>query len=43
MKKFRCNHCNTVVKKETTKQLRKEYPFYCKKCDENKYRFETHK
>lgn len=43
MKRARCNNCNSVVAKETTKGLRKEYPFYCKCCGENLYRFETHK
>lgn len=43
MKRARCNVCKSVVKKETTKGLRKEYPFYCPTCDENKFRFETHK
>lgn len=43
MKKARCNKCNTIVKKETSKGLRKEYPFYCPKCCENLYRFETNK
>lgn len=32
-----CRFCGCVVKKET--QL--DYPFYCPKCDENRYRFET--
>lgn len=43
MKKARHKKCSTVVKKETSKGLRKEYPFYCPKCDENLYRFETYK
>ena len=43
MQKARCNKCNKIVKKETIKGLRKEYPFYCPNCDENLYRIETHK
>jgi predicted RNA-binding Zn-ribbon protein involved in translation (DUF1610 family) len=43
MKIARCNMCNTKVKKETTKELRKEYSFYCPCCGESLYRFETHK
>lgn len=42
MKTFRkCLRCGTYVKKETNKVLRKEYPFYCPKCDENMWYFET--
>ena len=42
MNTFRkCKRCGSYVKKETTKGLRKEYPFYCPSCDENMYRFET--
>lgn len=37
----KCIRCNTYVKRETSKGLRREYPFYCPKCDENMYRFET--
>jgi Zn finger protein HypA/HybF involved in hydrogenase expression len=43
MKRARCNRCNTVVRKETHKGLREVYPFYCPCCDENMFRFETHK
>lgn len=43
MKKARCNRCKTKVRKETHKDLRKEYDFYCPICDENLYRVETHK
>jgi len=43
MKRARCNKCNVILKKETHRELRKEYPFYCPCCDENVYRFETHK
>lgn len=38
-----CKKCGHKVKKETTKGLRKEYPYYCPYCDENMYRFETTK
>lgn len=37
-----CNRCGTVVVKETDKELMKEYPYYCPKCDENMYSFEIH-
>ena len=30
------------VRKETDKELKKEYPYYCPTCDENMYEFETH-
>lgn len=32
-----CKHCSMQVKKET----KLDYPFYCPRCDENLYRFET--
>lgn len=35
-------HNGHLVRKETDKQLRKEYPFYCPTCDENMYSFETY-
>ena len=38
-----CQRCNTMVKHETDRDLKKEYPFYCPHCDENMYRFETYK
>ncbi len=38
-----CKRCGHKVKRETTKGLRKEYPYYCPYCDENMYRFETEK
>ena len=42
MKTFRkCRKCNAWMKRETSKELRKEYPFYCPCCNENMYRFET--
>ena len=40
MKRY-CRKCGTKVRKETEKELRKEYPFYCPKCDENLFGFET--
>lgn len=33
-----CIRCESPVKRETKI---KEYPFYCPRCDENMYRFET--
>lgn len=41
--KRRCKRCGTIIKKETHRGLRKEYPFYCPCCNENVYRFETTK
>ena len=38
-----CCRCGNPVERETHKELRKEYPFYCPTCDENMYRFETEK
>ena len=32
-----CKYCGTQVRKET----KLDYPFYCPRCDENLYRFET--
>lgn len=42
-KKRYCNRCGEIVRRETEKELRREYPFFCPNCDENMYRFETHK
>ena len=36
-----CKCCGTIVETETDKGLRKEYPYYCPRCEENKYTFET--
>ncbi len=33
-----CMRCGTEVRRET---VVKQYPFYCPKCDENEFRFET--
>jgi len=33
-----CDHCNTEVERET----KLDYPYYCPRCDENLYSFETH-
>lgn len=35
-----CRRCGTEVQKEEDEELRKEYPYYCPKCDENMYSFE---
>lgn len=40
-KKIRVCHLGHVVIKETNKQLKKEYPYYCPTCDENMYNMET--
>jgi predicted RNA-binding Zn-ribbon protein involved in translation (DUF1610 family) len=42
-KKLYCNRCGGLVVKEREPGLRKEYPFFCPECDENMYRFETHR
>ena len=38
-----CFRCHKLVKRETDKDLKKEYPYYCPHCDENMYKFETYK
>ena len=38
-----CNKCGSVVVKETDEELQKKYKFYCIKCGENLFEFETHK
>lgn len=44
MKRLRyCKRCGCKVLRETTKGLRKEYPFFCPTCDQNMYRIETFK
>lgn len=43
VKKVYCKNCGHQVQRETHKGLRKEYPYYCPHCDENKYRFEVRK
>ena len=35
-----CSRCGTGVQPEKDRGLRKEYPYYCPKCDENMYSFE---
>lgn len=40
MKKLICKKCGNEVLAEKDKALKKEYPYYCSFCDENKYRFE---
>ena len=40
MKKLICKKCGNEVLPEKDKALKKEYPYYCSFCDENKYRFE---
>ena len=41
--KVYCRRCDHQVKRETSKDLRKEYSYYCPYCDENMYSFETYK
>ncbi len=36
-----CSKCRAKVKKEKSKELKKEYPYYCPNCCENLYSFET--
>lgn len=36
-----CKCCGTIVETEADRELRKEYPYYCPRCEENKYTFET--
>lgn len=36
-----CNRCGHMVFPETDSGLKKEYPYYCKYCDENLYEMET--
>lgn len=40
MKKLVCKKCGNEVLPEKDKALKKEYPYYCSFCDENKYSFE---
>lgn len=40
MKKLVCKKCGNEVLPEKDKALKKEYPYYCSFCDENRYRFE---
>lgn len=36
-----CNRCGHKVFHETDSELKKEYPYFCKHCDENLYEMET--
>lgn len=36
-----CIHCGSAVRRERNRELRKEYPYYCPRCDENMYGFEA--
>ncbi len=38
-----CKKCGREILPENDKALKKEYPYYCSFCDENKYEFENHK
>ena len=39
-KKKLCPKCLNILKNETNKKLKREYPFFCSSCDENFYNFE---
>lgn len=39
-KRIVCKRCGAEVQPEEDEVLRKEYPYYCPKCDENMYSFE---
>ena len=36
-----CKRCGSFVELEKDEELKKEYPYYCPRCDENMYSFET--
>lgn len=36
-----CKRCGSEVRKETDKELKKKYPYYCPVCDENMFEFEV--
>ncbi len=38
--KMVCRRCGAAVCRETDRDLKKEYPYYCPCCDENMYSFE---
>ena len=44
MKKEKAKYCRCGEKviKETDKELKKNYPYYCPACNENMYNFELH-
>ena len=41
MERLVCRRCGAEVEPEKNEKLKEEYPFYCPKCDENLYVFET--
>lgn len=43
VKNIYCKRCGHKVVRETCKELKKTYPFYCANCDEDMFRFETYK
>lgn len=43
IKNVYCNKCGHKVKRETNRDLRKEYKYYCDYCNENLYFIETYK
>lgn len=38
-----CLRCGHQVRRETDKDLKKEYPYFCPYCYENVFTFETYK
>lgn len=40
MNKLICKKCGREILPENDNALKKEYPYYCSFCDENKYTFE---
>ena len=40
MNKLICKKCGREILPENDNALKKEYPYYCSFCDENKYAFE---
>lgn len=43
VKNIYCKRCGYKVIRETCKELKRTYPFYCANCDEDMFRFETYK
>lgn len=41
MKNAYCFRCNTKLKLEKNKDLKKTYKYYCPECDENMFSFEA--
>lgn len=43
VKNIYCKRCGHKVVRETCKELKRAYPFYCVNCDEDMFGFETYK